>query len=72
MTKSVQPQSPSQEFDGVIFHLIVEKKHGKYTLSSAHDGHGWAIWLYNQDGEGMSISSHDLYEIIDAYFRKYY
>ena len=53
-----------------VFHLIVEKDGKEYTLANSWSGSadGWDFWLTNEDGEGMSMSGVNLFDILDKFF----
>lgn len=55
-----------------VFHLIVEKEHKRYTLSNGMPvgADGWEFWLTNEEGEGMSVSGVNLFDILDRFFKE--
>ena len=42
---------------------------GNYRLWKINDPN-WPYWLENKDNEGMSLSEHDVAEMLDKYFRE--
>lgn len=49
-------------------HILIETKN--YRLEAVEGDIDWPYFLYNKDGEGMSLSSKDLDYILDEYFTK--
>jgi len=54
----------------VALQLIVEKGDKKYSLEVPENASPPEIWLYNGDAEGMTISGVNLFDMLDAYFKK--
>lgn len=55
-----------------MFYLTISDGQKTYILNEFQDTAciEQAFWLSNQDGEGMSLSRQNLFDLIDQYFRK--
>lgn len=55
-----------------MFYLTISDEKKTYILNEFQDTAciEQAFWLSNQDGEGMSLSRQNLFDLIDQYFRK--
>lgn len=51
----------------IILYFWDGEKH--YALSTTENP-GFPYWLENQDGEGMSLSEKNVFDILDEYFKK--
>ena len=47
-----------------------EKSEHYYELNISLDDNKWNLFLSNEHNEGMGLSEHNLFSILDEYFKK--
>lgn len=52
------------------FTLIIKRGDKHYCLARQYRRDGWDYFLTNEEGEGMSLSEINLFDIIDEHFKE--
>jgi len=51
-----------------IFEVKDIKTNKSYTLTETFNSNDFDLWLENEEGEGMSVSEQNLFDVLDKYF----
>ncbi len=60
------------EFEIVVYEYEKEVLGRSYKLRYSYPtiGGGYSFWLVNEEGEGMSLSNKNVFDLLDEYFKR--